>query len=295
MIDRGNVYQVSTSENAVTLIVRIQGKEVAAMLDTGATPCVIDRGTVERLNLTQIIEHEPSKVYGLFNSPVQVLGYMMVKVKVGLHRPVVQKLQVLDTEEPIVLLGRQLMQQLGTVSFDFQNSRIKTGDTWESYETAICGGIPLGKAQVTKQDEEVGSPRGRKHPNLINQKLSREEHSKLEKITEKFHHGFALNHKKPLRTKLSTYHAIVTGDALPQKSRPRRVPPRWEEEINRQLEDMLAARPPIVKPSSSPWASDVVLVKKKDGSLRFSVDYRRLNKITKRDEYSLPNPLSIVD
>ena len=188
----------STSENAVTLIVRIQGKEVAAMLDTGATPCVIDRGTVERLNLTQITEHEPSKVYGLCNSPVQVLGYMMVKVKVGSHRPVVQKLQVLDTEELTVLLGRQLMQQLGTVSFDFQNSRIKIGDTWESYETAICGGTPLARAQVAKQDEEVGNPRGRKHPNLINQKLSREEHSKLEKITEKFHHGFALNHKKPL-------------------------------------------------------------------------------------------------
>ena len=55
VIDRGKVYQVSTSENAVTLIVRIQGKEVAAMFDTGATPCIIDRGTVERLNLTQII------------------------------------------------------------------------------------------------------------------------------------------------------------------------------------------------------------------------------------------------
>ena len=132
-------------------------------------------------------------------------------------RPVVQKLQVLDTEEPTVLLGRQLMQQLGTVSFDFQNSRI--GDTWESYETAICCGTPLARTQVSKQDEEVGSPRGRKHPNLINQKLSREEHSKVVKIIEKFHHGFALNHKKPLRTKLSTSHSIVTGDALPQKSR----------------------------------------------------------------------------
>ena len=80
----------------------------------------------------------------------------------------------------------------------------------------------------------------------------------------------------------------MTGNALPQKSRPRRVPPKWEEEINR-------GDKPIVKPSSSPWASDVVLVKKKDGSLRFAVDYRRLNKITKRDEYSLPNPQSIFD
>ncbi len=62
-----------------------------------------------------------------------------------------------------------------------------------------------------------------------------------------------------------------------------------------QLEEMLGAHPPIVRPSSSPWASDVLLVKKKDGSLRFAVDYRRLNRVTKRDEYSLPHPQSIFD
>ena len=44
----------------------------------------------------------------------------------------------------------------------------------------------------------------------------------------------------------------------------------------------------IVEPSEGPWSSPIVLAKKKDGTLRFCVDYRKVNTITKRDAYPLP-------
>ncbi|UYV67971.1 hypothetical protein LAZ67_5002670 [Cordylochernes scorpioides] len=57
-------------------------------------------------------------------------------------------------------------------------------------------------------------------------------------------------------------------------------------DMKSEVEKMMETK--IIRPSSSPWASPVILVRKKDGSLKFCVDYRRLNKITKKDVYPLP-------
>ena len=81
--------------------------------------------------------------------------------------------------------------------------------------------------------------------------------------------------RRPKRCKLSESHSIETNEALPHRSRPRRVPIHWELEIAKQLEEMLAADAHISRPSKSPWSSNVVLVHKRDGTLRFAVDYRR--------------------
>lgn len=51
----------------------------------------------------------------------------------------------------------------------------------------------------------------------------------------------------------------------------------------------------IIEPSSSPWSSNVVLVTKKDGTVRFCVDYRVLNSLTKKDAYPLPRVDECLD
>ncbi|KAG6464703.1 hypothetical protein O3G_MSEX014678 [Manduca sexta] len=81
-------------------------------------------------------------------------------------------------------------------------------------------------------------------------------------------------------------HKINTGNELPIRQRPRRLPVAKEKEVDTMIQGML--KDGVIEPSSSPWCSPVVLVKKKDGSMRFCVDYRRLNDITKKDSYPLP-------
>ena len=65
------------------------------------------------------------------------------------------------------------------------------------------------------------------------------------------------------------------------------------EEIARQLKKMQEMA--VIQPSKSPWSSPVVLVRKKDGSHRFCVDYRRLNSVTKPDTYPLPRIDNLLD
>ena len=64
------------------------------------------------------------------------------------------------------------------------------------------------------------------------------------------------------------------------------MPPAQREVVKRLLDDML--RDDVIQPSSSPWASPIVLATKKDGSPRFCVDYRKLNEVTQKDAYPLP-------
>ncbi|UYV83713.1 K02A2.6-like [Cordylochernes scorpioides] len=88
--------------------------------------------------------------------------------------------------------------------------------------------------------------------------------------------------------------AEKTGPAsTPVKQLPRRLPMTRRDEVAKLIEEM--AEQDVIEPSSSPWASPVVLVKKKDGSTRFCVDYRRLNDLTKKDSYPLPRIDATLD
>ena len=92
------------------------------------------------------------------------------------------------------------------------------------------------------------------------------------------HDSFSLEEGEPGETSLVTME-IDTGDANPRKQPPRRMPFMVREEIAQQLRNM--QRDGVIQPSNSPWSSPVVMVRKKDGSHRFCVDYRELNSVTK--------------
>ncbi len=81
-------------------------------------------------------------------------------------------------------------------------------------------------------------------------------------------------------------HSIQTFSTSPVRRRAYRTSPVLRKEIDNHVQKLFDAD--LIEPSHSPWASPVILVRKKDGSYRFCIDYRRLNSITIKDAHPLP-------
>ncbi len=94
--------------------------------------------------------------------------------------------------------------------------------------------------------------------------------------------------KNKLSSDTHTEHTITLEDSQqrPVKQQVRRVAQGLRKPVEAEVSKML--KYDYVSPSTSPWASPIVPVIKKDGTLRFCVDYRKLNSLTKKDAYPLP-------
>ncbi|KAL4384307.1 hypothetical protein GQ457_15G015210 [Hibiscus cannabinus] len=92
----------------------------------------------------------------------------------------------------------------------------------------------------------------------------------------------------------ATDHAIhVEANSKPVNVRPYRYPHFQKDEVERQVQLMLSHK--LIRKSTSPFSSPVLLVKKKDGSWRFCVDYRALNAITIKDKFPIPTADELFD
>jgi hypothetical protein len=110
--------------------------------------------------------------------------------------------------------------------------------------------------------------------------------------------GLLGKHRKMWDGRLGHAHATthriqLTPGAKPVHSQPYRAGSAAREAESAEIQRMLKAG--VIEPASSEWASPVVLIPKPDGSMRFCVDYRRLNAVTVRDSYPLPRMDECID
>ena len=115
--------------------------------------------------------------------------------------------------------------------------------------------------------------------------LQEDEQSKLADLLSSYNDVFA-KHEYDLGNFTAIKHKIDTGDAKPIKQGLRRTPAHFAGEEEAHLNKMQEAG--VIQESTSDWASAPVLIRKKDGTVRWCIDYRGLNNVTVKDVFPLP-------
>lgn len=242
--------------------VKILGLEMVGLLDSGATRCLMDEQTWERLTslglelgvanpgAISVANGDKMGVVGTICLPVELCG----KIRI-INFLVVPKLKY------HLILGVDFWQKMSVIP------NVERG-TW-SFDDAVMA-VETGPAIIEHSA------------------LEEDQKQVLKEVVEKWK---AIRPQK-LGCTSAVKHVIET-DHRPIKQRYYPVSPHIQGILNKELDEMLEQG--IVVPSKSPWSSPVVLVKKPDGTHRFCVDYRQLNAVTKRDAYPLPFVSHILD
>uniref|UniRef100_A0A8C7XG91 ribonuclease H n=1 Tax=Oryzias sinensis TaxID=183150 RepID=A0A8C7XG91_9TELE len=159
---------------------------------------------------------------------------------------------------------------------------------------ATVQGLPSGICEIPEESGVTASIKVHEgHVSSVGQQLQNIDLSELSETEQEQVRTFLLRHEsvfskseRDLGCTNLISHEIPLLDDKPVRQRYRRLPPSDYESVKAHLRQLLDSQ--VIRESSSPYASPIVLVRKKDGSLRMCVDYRQLNRKTRKDAFPLP-------
>lgn len=257
------------------LKIEAYGHSLVALVDSGASISVIGENglyLIEFFNL-HVYESGTEGVNTAEGRMQKITGYVQLPISVdGTCK--VMKFWVVPTIRHFVILGNDFCEKFGTV-IDWNQKTIVVNDKREGCEV----GETTNEAVMTVNKI------------ICRGELNSDQEQNLREVIGKFK-SLSWEAGTKLGRTNKIIHKIDTGEAEPIKQRYNNMSPYMLQHLNGELDKMLELG--VVQPSSSPWASPVVLIKKSSGEYRFCFDGRKLNSVTKRDAYPLPHIDSIL-
>ncbi|XP_013615209.1 uncharacterized protein LOC106428065 [Brassica napus] len=289
-----------SSSRTMKLKGELNGEEVIVLIDSGASHNFVSEKLAAKMAAKLGLEAQNTTRYG-----VMVAGGVKVQGR-GVITGVELKVQdctihtsFLPLELGIadVILGVQWLDTLGEtrVNWKLQRMKIKMDGEW----VLIQGDPSLHSAGVSLKS--IWKTMEREGEGVIVEfgGLQAAETGPSEKINPEWQgvinqYEGVFQEPSGLPPSRGKEHVILleTG-ASPVSVRPFRYPQAQKTEFERQIGLMMAAG--IIRESNSPFSSPVLLVKKKDGSWRFCIDYRALNRVTVVDKYPIPMIDQLLD
>ncbi|GFT66320.1 hypothetical protein TNCV_3207971 [Trichonephila clavipes] len=285
----------STGENGIFIMGHVNELPCNMIIDTGANVSIIRNDLAQKLKVKLIWTPPRVVLQTVTGEKIDIHGKLKVKIQFG-DTTYQHAVYVADIADPFIL-GLDFLKEHG-FTLDFNKNELRS-----IHEEVTIFKIEHRTESIRQKGEVLAtcspvtcvckssslllsnSPQQLTPDLLENAELSPEQKSSAERLFQEFEDVFSRNSSDIGHTTV-TQHRIDTADHPPIKQHPRRLPFAKQEEVGTLLREM--QENDIIEPSSSPWASPIVLVRKKDGSTRFCVDYRKLNDVTKKDSYPLP-------
>jgi len=230
---------------------------------------VIDITTLRKLHPNIQLTRYSRRLIGADKKPISVVGAAKLPITINNISKNLNCVAVRNLNTSLIV-GLPGLKQLG-MKADFEKNEVKVGDM-------VINSMRIGtEAQQSDTNMEYN----------IDTKLSEVQRNQMQEVIEKWKHTLVetIQDRGPAK---GYKFSINTGDTKPIYVPLRTYSPKEQEELDRQIEEMLEKH--IITRTRSPWSAPVLLVKKKDNSYRVVVDYTKLNEKTEDDPYPLPIP-----
>ncbi|CAJ0626548.1 8149_t:CDS:2 [Entrophospora sp. SA101] len=311
-----------TVPDCVTCDAEIWGTKVKAIVDTGSSGSIISKQCLDQLK-RKIEESSNVSLIGINGQKHRPLGIVRnVHVTLDNKHPIEVTMQVTEATNYELILGVDWLRAINgvisigekiliTTAYGTTNKHpikvekkpniIEQPGDEEYEEESIQEEFAFLNRMITdhKPEQMIRTFTNIEWEDLeeeqkptINRELTLKQQQKLDKFLQKHDDMFAgglyeLGHTQ------EEVHSIPTNCPFPQNQRAYHYPPKYNDFIKEEIQQMLENG--IIRESTSSWASPIVVVKKKNNKLRFCVDYRKLNAYTEQDKYPLPLIADIFD
>ena len=280
---------INEINNGMYITVDCGFEKIKFLVDTGAMITVVSSSIFDRISVSEQVNSELQctdvRLLQANGAPIKVYGEAMISITIG--EKMYDCMVIVAEIEQDAILGMDFLHKNNasincdhmTIQMNGQVIQCTSGGDVTQI-TAITEDLESVPAHLSQMYEEATA------------NIDKEHHEKIRALLNNHSDVFSQGDHDIGRTTM-IQHSIHTTCPAPIRQHPRRPPMGQRGEIEKQVEDMLNRG--IITPSSSPWSSPVVLVDKKDGTKRFCVDYRELNKHTIKDSFPLPRIDESID